>query len=66
MAIDDKLAAKKARAASKELLILNTQQIMVDSIHDGRIDVATADAIKQIWATPYRFLLKITSFAELI
>lgn len=66
LAIDDKLAAKKARAASKELVILNTQQIMVDSIHDGRIDVATADAIKQIWATQYRFLLKITSLAGLI
>lgn len=66
LAIDDKLAAKRARAESKELVILNTQQIIVESIQDGRIDVATADAIKQVWATQFRFLLKITSFGELI
>lgn len=66
LAIDDKLAAKKARAESRELVILNTSQIMVESIQEGRIDVATADAIKATWATHFRFVLKIKSFAELL
>lgn len=66
LAIDDKLAARKARSESKELVILNTQQIMIESIREGRIGVAAADAIKEAWAKQFRFVLKFKSFGELV
>ncbi len=66
LAIDDKVAAKRARQASKTLIIVDTQQIVVELIQDGMLDVATADAIKDTWERECRFKLKIASFSQLV
>jgi predicted nucleic acid-binding protein len=66
LAIDDKLAQKKARNHFPDLVILTTSQIMVELIRDKRITVADADAIKESWAAHCRFVLKIGSFQELL
>ncbi len=66
LAIDDRVAAKSARKASKALIIVDTQQLVVELIRDGMLDVATADAIKDTWERTCRFKLKMASFSELV
>jgi predicted nucleic acid-binding protein len=66
LAIDDKLAAKKARAIARSLSIIDTQAIVLALIQDNMLDVSTADGLKDRWATEFRFVLKIKSFADLV
>lgn len=64
LAIDDRQAARQARALVPSLVVLGTQDLMVSMIRAGLLDVAQADAIKETWATVHRFRLKIESFGE--
>ena len=66
LAIDDRTAVKQARRLRPELVVLGTQDIMVQLIRDGAIEVDEADRIKHTWATEHRFLLAIASFSELL
>lgn len=66
LAIDDKRARKEARAMSSKMLLLNTESLMVELIHEGVIDVAAADSIKLEWEQNHRFNLGFGSFAERI
>lgn len=65
LAIDDNRAAKQARILHPPLLIVRTQDLMVELITHGLLDIPAADSIKQTWATDHRFTLSIGSFAEL-
>ena len=66
LAIDDRTAVKQARRLRPELMVLGTQDIMVQLIRDGAIELDEADRIKDAWATEHRFLLAIASFSELL
>jgi len=66
LAIDDKLASKRASAQIPDLVVHTTQSIMVELLKAGLLSVADADAIKAVWAANYRFMLKFTSFQELL
>jgi len=66
LAIDDNKATKTALKTYPELQILTTQEIIVLNIKRDALTIEQADAIKQEWATQYRFALKIASFRLLI
>jgi predicted nucleic acid-binding protein len=66
IAIDDRAAANQARQLMPDLVVLNTQDIIVDLIRSGQLGVADADQIKAIWADQHRFRLAIVSFGELL
>ena len=66
LAIDDRLATTHARRADTSLRILATQDLVLSMIHEGLLDIAEADRIKQEWATRHRFRLKLDSFQRLI
>ena len=64
IAIDDRAAANQARQLKADLVVLGTQDIMVQLIRSGAIDVVEADRIKDTWATQHRFRLSIASFID--
>lgn len=68
LAIDDARAIRRAlqEAALGEnaLMILRTQDIVIDLIREGTISVEAADAILLDWASNRRFRLKIKSFRD--
>jgi predicted nucleic acid-binding protein len=66
LAIDDGKAIKTALKTYSQLQILTTPDIIVLNIKRGALTIEQADAIKQEWATQYRFALKIESFRLLI
>ena len=66
LAIDDKRATREALNIQAELEILKTQDLIVSMIEESLLNLAEADAIKEIWETQHRFRLKIESFAELL
>ena len=66
LAIDDRLATTQARRSDETLRILATQDLIISMIHQGLLDIAEADRIRQEWATRHRFRLKPTSFRELM
>jgi len=66
LAVDDKRARKEARALSSKMVFLNTESLMLSLIHEGVIDVTTADSIKLEWEQTHRFKLSFGSFAERI
>ncbi len=66
LAVDDKRARKEARAFSAEMVFLDTESLMVSLIHEGVIDVPTADSIKLEWEQKHRFKLGFGGFAERI
>lgn len=47
VALDDRRAANAARRIDERLVILKTERLMVQMIHEGLLSVATADAIKE-------------------
>ena len=66
LAIDDKVAAKRARRFQSGLTILNTESLIVSLIHAGVLDVPAADTIKDDWEQNHRFRLPFRSFTERI
>jgi predicted nucleic acid-binding protein len=66
LAIDDKVAVKRARQFHPGIAILNTESLMVSLIHENILDVPAADAIKDDWERNHRFRLPFQSFAERI
>ena len=66
LAIDDKKAIKQARLSCPTISIATTEDLMVSMIKSGLITVSEADAIKDEWASSYKFKLKINSFSGLL
>lgn len=70
LAIDDsraiQLAIGEAGIAGNPLLIVRTQDIVVELIRNGVVSVEAADAIRLDWATNHRFRLKIASFRDVL
>lgn len=66
VAIDDKRASKTALKHCPRQNVLDTVDLMVSLIRAGLIDVPTADAIKQVWESSFRFRLTFQSFSERI
>lgn len=66
LAIDDKVAVKRARRFRSGIAIESTESLLVSLIHAGVLDVFAADAIKQDWEQNHRFRLPFSSFSERI
>ena len=70
LAIDDSRAIQRAIGeagiAGSPLLIVRTQDIVVELIRNGAVSVEAADAILTDWATNHRFRPKITSFRDVL
>jgi predicted nucleic acid-binding protein len=70
LAIDDsraiKLTLEEAGSAGNPLLILRTQDVVMQVIRDGVLTIQAANAIRDDWANNHRFKLKIASFVDLI
>ena len=66
IAIDDRAAANQARQLKADIEVLGSQDIMVQLIRSGAIDLAEADRIKDTWASEHRFRLAIASFREIL
>lgn len=66
LAIDDMAARKKAAKESADLIMINTQDIIITLIKSQALTVAEADQIKARWESEFRFALKIKSFSELL
>jgi hypothetical protein len=57
LAIDDKVAVKRAQRFRPAIAIESTESLMVSLIHAGVLDLSAADAIKQDWEQNHRFRL---------
>jgi predicted nucleic acid-binding protein len=66
LAIDDKVAVKRARRFRASIAIENTESLMVSLIRAGVLDLSAADAIKQDWERNHRFRLPFSSFSDRI
>ena len=66
LAIDDKRATAEARRQRPELRVLTTQSLVVQMIHESCLDVTAADELLKQWRELHSFVLKITSFADLV
>jgi hypothetical protein len=70
LAIDDSRAIQRAIGeagiAGNPLLIVRTQDIVVELIRNGVVSVEAADEIRLDWATNHRFRLKIASFRDVL
>lgn len=66
LATDDRTARKHIQRAFPALTLFDTQEIIVDLLKAGILDIATADALKDRWAIEFRFRLTIASFSELL
>ena len=65
LALDDRVAMKRACKAHSKLVILNTRRLMLAAIEAGLLSITQADEIKEIWQQHHRFSLPFKSFAEL-
>ena len=70
LAIDDSRAIQKAiieaGITGSSLVIVRTQDIVVELIRQSVISIQAADAILADWASNHRFRLKIASFEDLL
>lgn len=66
LAIDDRKAIKQARLLSPSLCIVTTEDLMISMIKSQAITIEEANALKDEWASFYKFKLKINSFEELM
>lgn len=64
--IDDGPAIKVVKRQFPEIKIIRTQDVIVEAINCGAIDVIAADRIKDQWANHHRFKLNIRSFSALL
>lgn len=66
IAIDDKVARKKAQVLFGFEQFVGTAELVVAAIRSGLVDVAAADRMKLRWETDLRFRLGFASFAEMV
>ena len=66
IAIDDKVARKKAQVLFGFEQFVGTAELVVAAIRCGLVDVAAADRMKLRWETDLRFRLGFASFAEMV
>lgn len=66
IAIDDTKAIRAALERNPDIAVLRTQDLILDCIRLGILDIAGADAIKDDWSENHRFILKLDSFGELL
>jgi hypothetical protein len=70
LAIDDSRAIQKAVTEAgitgNQLVIVRTQDIVVELIRKKSISIEVADAMLVDWATNHRFKLKIASFQDIL
>jgi hypothetical protein len=59
-------ALREAGLAGQTLEILRTQDVILELIVAGVLDVAAADKIKDDWENQHRFRIKVTSFSDLL
>jgi predicted nucleic acid-binding protein len=64
LAIDDKAAIKQAATLFPALRIHKTEDLMLQLILGGILDVKDADRIKTDWAINHQFRLKFDSFRD--
>ena len=64
LAVDDILAAKRARKAHPKQIILNTRGMMLAAIDASLLSIAQADEIKETWQKHHRFALPFKSFSD--
>lgn len=66
IAIDDKVARKKAQVLFGFEQFVGTAELVVAAIRSGLVDVAAADRIKARWEVDLRFRLGFESFGQLL
>ncbi len=66
LAMDDKRATKSAKRLNPDLIVITTVDIVCAAICAGRLSVADADAIKQVWEDQHRFRVKFASSGDLV
>ena len=59
-------ALREAGLAGQTLEILRTQDVILELIVAGVLDVPAADKIKDDWENQHRFKIKVTSFSDLL
>ena len=65
LGIDDATARKVALEHYPDLVCMSTPDVVLENIRLGRLTIADADALKELWRTRYRFALKTASFGDL-
>lgn len=66
LGIDDRTARNMAMRQYPALVCTTTQELVLANIRHGRLTVAEADALKELWRTQHRFALRFASFADLL
>lgn len=66
LAIDDNQARKRAKRFHSNLVLLNTEELVVSMIQESVLTVEEADQLKLDWETEHRFKLTFGSFREKI
>ena len=66
IAIDDRTAIKQVARLYPGVRVETTQSIVVGLIRLGRLNVATADELKDRWQNHHRFRLPFRSFREVL
>lgn len=64
LAFDDYQVARQARRIDPDLVVLETQDLMVSMIREGLLGIKEADGIKNDWAAQHRFRLNLRSFRD--
>jgi len=65
LALDDKVARKRAVRLNPAVGLHDTQSLTICLIRSQAITVNDADAMLQAWRTKHRFTLQVNSFADL-
>lgn len=66
IALQDKNACKRALKISRSLVIVATEDIILDHLRQQLITLEVADGLKTLWETEHRFRMKVKSFADLL
>jgi len=64
LALDDKQARKQAKHRFPNLVLISTEDLMVELIKAQLISIEEADGVKKQWEESYRFRLPFRSFRE--
>jgi hypothetical protein len=64
LAIDDKRAIKEAKKISPNILILKTENIIINMIKENILSINEADEIKYKLEEKYKFRLKFKTFSK--
>ena len=66
LALDDKLATRRARKAHPTHVILSTLDVILAAIEARLLSIGQADEIKDTWQKHHRFALPFNSFFDLL